>query len=71
MTKIFISKPNEGWKEVTIPENFKRYSYNALISVLHKFMDLSDYKGILVTQNPDPWEMSINAIKNEFELLET
>jgi hypothetical protein len=58
-TKIFLSKPNEGWKEVNVPDNFRHYSYDALISVMHRFIDLSQYKGILVTQNPDPWnEMS-------------
>jgi hypothetical protein len=55
-TKIFISKANEGWKEVAIPDNFRRYSYDALISVLHKFIDLSAYKGVLITENPDPME---------------
>lgn len=53
-TKIFISKPDEGWKEVRIPDNFRRYSYDALISVMHKFIDLSQYKGILITENPEP-----------------
>ena len=54
-TKIYISQKNEGWKEVVIPQNFKRYSYDALISVMHKFIDLSQYKGFLVTENPEPW----------------
>jgi hypothetical protein len=51
--RIFISKPHEGWKELTVPENYERYSHNALVTVLHRFIDVSQYKGILVTENPD------------------
>ena len=50
--KIFISKLNEGWREIAIPDNFKRYSHDALVTVLHQFMDTSKYKGILITENP-------------------
>lgn len=53
-TRIYISKKDEGWKEVSIPENFRRYSYDALISVMHRFIDLSKHKGVLVTENPKP-----------------
>ena len=57
-TKIYISRKNEGWKEVRIPDNFRRYSHDALISVMHMFIDLSHHKGILVTENPSPWSRS-------------
>lgn len=53
-TRIFISKKNKGWEEVSIPKKFTRYSYDALLSVIHKFVDLSNYKGILITENPNP-----------------
>ena len=52
-TKVYVSEQNEGWKEIQVPDKFKRYSYDALISVLHNFLDLSRFKGILVTENPD------------------
>lgn len=54
MTRIYISKQSEGWKEIEIPENFKRYSYDALIGIMHRFINLSDNKGILITENPKP-----------------
>ena len=52
--KIFISNLNEGWREMAIPKNFQRYSHDALVTVLHQFMDTSKYKGILITENPEP-----------------
>ncbi len=51
--KIYISKAGKGWDEVIIPEIYKRYSYDALIRVLHNFLDPTQYKGILITENPD------------------
>lgn len=62
--KIFISKAGEGWEELCIPENYKRYSYEALIKVLHKFLDLSQHKGVLVTENPKMQE-NLTLYKNK------
>jgi hypothetical protein len=52
--KIFISIKNKGWSEIAIPKNYQRYSHDALVSVLHKFIDTKKYKGILITENPEP-----------------
>ena len=54
--KIFVSTSPEGWKEVKIPEKYRQYSYEALIKVAHRFIDISAYKGLLVTENPNPFE---------------
>lgn len=53
-TRIFISKANRGWEEVQVPERFNRYSYDALISIMHQFIDINQYKGVLITENPNP-----------------
>lgn len=55
MTKIFISKQSKGWEEVEIPEFYKRYSHDALVTVVHKFLDTKICKGILFTENPHPF----------------
>lgn len=52
--KIFVSKPDTGWQEIEIPENFRRYSYDALVRVVHKFLDCNAHKGLLITENPNP-----------------
>ena len=55
-TKIFASGRGKGWEELRIPEFYHRYSYDALICVIHKFIDRKQYKGLLITENPDPFE---------------
>ncbi len=52
-TRIYISKTGKGWEEAFIPDNYKHYSYEALVSMRHEFLDPTKYKGILVTENPD------------------
>jgi hypothetical protein len=54
-TRIFISETNKGWEKFDLPENFKRYSHDALVSVVHKFLNVSKYKGVLITENPNPF----------------
>jgi hypothetical protein len=54
--KIFISKSDTGWQEVEIPEKFRRYSHDALVRVVHKFIDRNSCKGLLITENPNPFE---------------
>ncbi len=54
-TKIFISKVNEGWSEVDIPEKFQHFAYDKLVLVAHTFIKKRSYKGLLITQNPSPF----------------
>lgn len=54
-TKIFISNKGTGWKEIEIPEYYKKYSHDALVAVVHKFISNNSYKGILITENPKPF----------------
>lgn len=55
MTRIFVSKPNEGWKEFEIPEHYKPYSYDDIVGIVHTFLDSKNYKGLLITENPNPF----------------
>jgi hypothetical protein len=54
-TKIFISKVNEGWSEVEIPEKFQHFPYEKLVHVAHTLLKRQSYKGLLITQNPSPF----------------
>jgi len=56
-TRIYISKWNKGWEEIEIPPDFNRYSHDALISVVHRFLNVSKCKGILITENPCPFKL--------------
>lgn len=60
-TKIFVSKKGKGWEEVKIPKFYHRYSYDALLSVIHKFVDRKLYRGVLITENPEPFEKRVNG----------
>ena len=53
-TKVFISRPKEGWSELTIPEEFQQYSYNQMVKKVYKILDVNSYKGLLITENPTP-----------------
>lgn len=54
--RIYISSFNKGWQELEIPEKYSRYSYEALVKVAHRFIDRNTCKGLLITENPDPFE---------------
>jgi len=54
-TKVFISKPHEGWSEVNIPEEFRKCSYEKIVRIAHQLVHKSMYKGLLITQNPSPF----------------
>jgi hypothetical protein len=54
-TRIFISKPDEGWSEIEIPEEFYRYPYDKLVVSVHKLLQQTTYKGLLITENPKPF----------------
>jgi hypothetical protein len=54
--KIFISKANRGWQELEIPEHYRRYSHDALVRVVHRIIDRKDCKGLLISENPHPFE---------------
>lgn len=54
-TKIFISKQDEGWSELSIPDEFKKYSYEKLVKFTHRLLQRSKYKGLLITENPSPF----------------
>jgi hypothetical protein len=53
-TKVFISKTNEGWSEVTIPEEFQHYTYDKIVKKVYKILKSDSYKGLLITENPMP-----------------
>jgi hypothetical protein len=54
-TKVFISRAKEGWTELSIPEEFQKYSYDKLVNRVFKFLKPHSYKGILITENPLPF----------------
>jgi hypothetical protein len=54
-TKVFISKSNEGWREISIPEEFQHYNYDKLVNKVYKLMRTHSFKGILITENPLPF----------------
>lgn len=60
MARVFISKPDSGWQEVKIPENYKKYSYDALISIAHKFVGRTKHKGLFITENPNPFQVKVS-----------
>jgi len=53
--KVFISRSNEGWREISIPEEFQNYSYDKLVNKVYNLIKPCTYKGILITQNPLPF----------------
>lgn len=53
--KVFISKQNEGWSEVEIPDEFEKYSYEKLVKFTHRLLQRNKYKGLLITENPSPF----------------
>jgi len=53
-TKIFISKSNEGWSEIAIPEEFHHYTYDKMVKKVYKILQPNTYKGFLITENPMP-----------------
>jgi hypothetical protein len=54
-TKVYISRPYKGWTEVEIPEEFQQFSYERLVNQIHVFLRKSNYKGLLITENPCPF----------------
>ena len=54
-TKIFVSKPNEGWSEISVPKDYQHYSYEKLVKQMHRFLKRHMYKGLLITENPSPF----------------
>jgi hypothetical protein len=57
MTRVFISKPDEGWSEVEIPDEFNKFPYEKLVSIMHKLVQKRTYKGLLITENPMPFPL--------------
>jgi hypothetical protein len=53
-TKVFISKTNKGWSEITIPVEFQHYSYDKMVNKVYKILRSNTYKGLLITENPLP-----------------
>lgn len=53
--KVFVSKPNEGWCEFSIPEAYQHYSYDKLVKRIHLLLKRQLYKGLLITENPSPF----------------
>ena len=55
-TKVFISKTNQGWSELEVPEEFKKLSYEKLVGSVYTYLKQYPYKGLLITQNPSPFQ---------------
>jgi hypothetical protein len=53
--RVFISKPDEGWSEFEIPEEFRKYTYDKLVVKVHNLLHETAYKGLLITENPMPF----------------
>lgn len=53
--KVFISRSNEGWKEISIPKEFQHYNYDKLVNKVYNLLKPHSYKGILITENPQPF----------------
>lgn len=56
-TKVYISRPDKGWSEIEIPQEFKKFSYEKLVSRIHIYLKQFPYKGLLITENPSPFRM--------------
>ncbi len=56
-TKVFISRPDEGWVEVEVPHKYRKLSYEKLVSQIHVYLKQYSYKGVLITENPMPFRM--------------
>ena len=54
-TKVFISKANQGWSELEVPEEFKKLSYEKMVGCVYAYLKQYPYKGLLITQNPSPF----------------
>ncbi len=54
-TKVYISRPDKGWSEVVIPEEFQHFSYERMVNQVHTFLHRKGYKGLLITENPCPF----------------
>ena len=54
-TKIFISRPDEGWSEVDLPAEYRKLSYEKLVNRIHVFLKQHPHKGVLITENPSPF----------------
>jgi len=52
--KVFISRPEQGWSEIQIPELYHNLSYEKLVSRIHIYLKNYSYKGVLITENPAP-----------------
>ena len=54
-TQVYISKQDKGWSKFEIPMEFQKLSYEKLVNRIHKLLNRSNYKGLLITQNPEPF----------------
>ena len=55
-THVYISRPEEGWSKLAIPEEFQQLNYEKLVNRIHAFLHNANYKGLLITQNPSPFQ---------------
>jgi hypothetical protein len=54
--KVFISKPNAGWSEIDLPDDYQHFSYEKQVKQIHHFLKHYRYKGLLITENPSPFQ---------------
>jgi hypothetical protein len=57
-TKVFISRPHQGWTEIQLPDVYTKLSYEKLVNRVHIYLKQYSYKGVLITQNPAPCLLS-------------
>ncbi len=56
-TKVFISQPDKGWSELDVPQEYKKFCYEKMVSQIHVYLKQYPYKGLLITENPSPFRV--------------
>ncbi|MBN1952372.1 MAG: hypothetical protein JW801_14320 [Bacteroidales bacterium] len=54
-TQVYISRQDKGWTKFDIPSEFQKLSYEKLVNRIHTLLSRGSYKGLLITQNPEPF----------------
>jgi len=55
-THVYISRKDKGWVKVNIPGEYQRFSYEKRVNRIHQLLSKSNYKGLLITENPSPFQ---------------
>lgn len=55
-TRVYVSETNGGWTEVILPREFQQFNYDKLVNRIYSFLNRKNYKGLLITENPSPFQ---------------